>query len=271
MLKSILAKHDKLLWNIALIVAFGTLAISLQQPRLHQRIQGQTLEEDQRNLLREATNLNAIKQLPQRGFGFNNLIAGYTFLQFLQYFGDDVARVEHGTGFHLSPQYFDIIVARDPRFINGYLYLSTSVSMFAAKPRYAIKLYDLGLPYLSPKVLPYTYTVWRRKATDQLLFLGDAQAARESYLKAAEAVENADFSRDPSPLAEVPYIASWSRQSAQWLESNRDLRNAQIAGWSLVLQTAGDKKTQQLVEMELDKLGIVVVRQENRLELRPKK
>ncbi|MFN5855316.1 MAG: hypothetical protein ACK456_05360 [Pseudanabaenaceae cyanobacterium] len=271
MLKSLVTKHSKLLWNIALILVFGALAISLQQPRLNKRIQGQTAEDDRRHLLREAANLNALRQLPQRGFGFNNVIAGYTFLQFLQYFGDDVARVDHGTGFHLSPQYFDIIVARDPRFINGYLYLSTSVSMFAAKPRHAISLYDLGLPYLSPKILPYTYTVWRRRATDQLLFLGDAAAARESYLKAAEAVESADFSREPSPLAEVPYIATWSRQSAQWLENNRDLRNAQIAGWSLVLQTASDKKTQQLVEGELDKLGITVVRKENYIELRPKK
>ncbi len=270
MLKHLLSKHSNLLWNIALVLIFGVLAVSLQQPRLNQRIQGQTLEDDQRNLLKETANLNALRQLPRRGLGFNNVIAGYTFLQFLQYFGDDVARVDHGTGFHLSPQYFDIIVARDPRFINGYLYLSTSVSMFAAKPRYAISLYDLGLPYLSPKVLPYTYTVWRRRATDQLLFMGDAAGARESYLKAAEAVENADFSREPSPLAEVPYIASWSRQSAQWLENNRDLRSAQIAGWSLVLQTANDKKTQQLVAAELDKLGITVVRKENYLELRPK-
>jgi len=201
--------------------------------------------------------LKLVKQLPPRGFGFNNLIANFAFLQFLQYFGDDIARNNFQTGYSLSPLYFANIIDRDPRFLSSYIYMSASVSMFAGAPSKAIEIYSKGLKSLDPDRQPSAYIVWRYKATDQLLFLGDAKGARESYLKAAEWADKASLSDEK--LVEAHKIsAELSRQSAQWLEGDRDLTKAQIGAWSLVLQNATDKKTVQIIAQELDKLNLKI-------------
>jgi hypothetical protein len=99
--------------------------------------------------------------------------------------------------------------------------------------------------------------VWRYKATDQLLFLGDAKGARFSYLQAAAWAERASLSG--KDLIEDPkFAAEISRQSAKWLEEERDLTKAQIGAWSVVLQNATDKKTVEIIAQELDKLGMKI-------------
>ena len=242
--------------NLGAIAAFAAIVLSLQLPKLNQRLSGQTLEDTRKAVREEEARLKVIRQLPSRGLGFNNMIANFTFLQFLQYFGDDTARNSFQTGYSLSPRYFENIIDRDPRFVNGYLYMSASVSMFAGVPSQAIAIYDHGLRSLDPTKQPTAYTVWRRKATDQLLFLGDAKGARESYLKAAEWVEQ---TKATDKLLEDPQvIAQKSRESAKWLEENRDLRKAQIGAWTIVLQSAVDKKTVETVAQELDKLGMKI-------------
>jgi hypothetical protein len=251
----------------AIALLLGT-TLALQVPKLNQRLEGQTLASDLQVLRQEEVRLNFLNQLPASGFGFNNLIADFAFLQFLQYFGDDVARVEHKTGFALSPKYFEVIVNRDPRFIYSYLYLSTSVSMFAAQPERAIAMYDKGLQTLNPEQVPYAYTVWRRKAIDRLLFLGDANGARQDYLTAATWVERATFGSDALP--EVKYVAQWSRESAAALKDNKNLRGAQIAAWQLVLSSAVDRKTARIALQKLDELGMRAIIKDGKLELVPK-
>jgi hypothetical protein len=185
------------------------------------------------------------------------LIANFAFLQFLQYFGDDISRNEFQTGYSLSPLYFANIIDRDPRFLSSYIYMSASVSMFAGVPSKAIDIYSKGLKSLDPDRQPNAYTIWRYKATDQLLFLGDAKGARESYLKASEWADKASLSDEE--LVETHKIsADLSRQSAQWLKEARDLTKAQIGAWSLVLQNATDKKTVQIIAQELDKLNLKI-------------
>jgi hypothetical protein len=71
-------------------------------------------------------------------FGYNNIIANWVYLNFVQYFGDDEVRAK--TGYSLSPEYFEVILGRDPRFIPAYLSLSTSTSMYAGMPERSIKL-----------------------------------------------------------------------------------------------------------------------------------
>jgi len=216
-----------------------------------------TQEETRKAVRDEEARLKLVKQLPPRGFGFNNLIANFAFLQFLQYFGDDIARNNFQTGYSLSPLYFANIIDRDPRFLSSYIYMSASVSMFAGAPSKAIEIYSKGLKSLDPDRQPSAYIVWRYKATDQLLFLGDAKGARESYLKAAEWADKASLSDEK--LVEAHKIsAELSRQSAQWLEGDRDLTKAQIGAWSLVLQNATDKKTVQIIAQELDKLNLKI-------------
>jgi hypothetical protein len=134
--------------------------------------------------------------------------------------------------------------------------MSASVSMFAGVPREANDIYAKGLQSLEPEKQPTAYSIWRYKATDQLLFIGDAKGARESYLKAADW---ADRSKPIGKAVEDPkLVAEISRQSAKWLEEDRDLTKAQIGAWSTVLQNAVDKKTVQIVAQELDKLGMTI-------------
>jgi hypothetical protein len=135
--------------------------------------------------------------------------------------------------------------------------MSASVSIFAGVPSQAIEIYSKGLKSLNPDQQPSAYTVWRYEATDQLLFLGDAKGARFSYLQAAAWAERAsltgkDLIEDPKFAAEI------SRQSAKWLEEERDLTKAQIGAWSVVLQNATDKKTVEIIAQELDKLGMKI-------------
>ncbi|PZU99901.1 MAG: hypothetical protein DCE90_01015 [Pseudanabaena sp.] len=255
--------------NLSAIVTFAAIALSLQYPRLNQRLGGQTSEDIRKSVIEEEARLTLIRQLPSRGFGFNNLIANFAFLQFLQYFGDDVARINFQTGYGLSPLYFRNIIERDPRFISSYVYMSASVSMFAGAPSEANNIYAQGLRSLDPNVQPSAYNIWRYKATDQLLFLGDAKGARKSHLKAAEwadiaAKSGQDLVDDPKLVAEL------SRQSATWLEEERDLTNAQIGAWSVVLRNATDKKTVQIIAQEVDKLGMKLEAQNGILVIVPK-
>lgn len=60
------------------------------------------------------------------------------------------------------------------------------------------------------------------------------------------------------------------RESAKWLEGDRDLSQAQISAWSLVLQGAVDKKTVQIVAQELDKLGMKIEIKDDRPVVVPK-
>jgi hypothetical protein len=243
--------------NLGAIAVLGAITLSLQFPKLNQRLSGQTIEETRKAVRDEEARLKLVKQLPPRGFGFNNLIANFAFLQFLQYFGDDISRNEFQTGYSLSPLYFANIIDRDPRFLSSYIYMSASVSMFAGVPSKAIDIYSKGLKSLDPDRQPNAYTIWRYKATDQLLFLGDAKGARESYLKASEWADKASLSDEE--LVETHKIsADLSRQSAQWLKEARDLTKAQIGAWSLVLQNATDKKTVQIIAQELDKLNLKI-------------
>jgi hypothetical protein len=243
--------------NLGAIALLGVITLSLQFPKLNQRLSGQTLEETHKAVRDEEARLKLVQQLPPRGFGYNNLIANFAFLQFLQYFGDDIARNNFQTGYSLSPLYFDNIIDRDPRFTSSYIYMSSSVSMFAGVPSKAIAIYSQGLKSLNPDQQPSAYVVWRYKATDQLLFLGDAKGARESYLKAAEWADKASLSG--KKLVEDPkFSAESSRQSAQWLEQEQDLTKAQIGAWSLVLQNATDKKTVEIIAQELNKLGMKI-------------
>jgi hypothetical protein len=242
--------------NLAAIVLFAAIALALQFPKLNQKVSGQSAVSDRLLVKQEETRLNATSNLPKRGFGYNNLIANWTFLSFLQYFGDDVARVRHQTGYSLSPKYFQIIINRDPRFLSSYIYLSTSVSIFAAQPQLTVDLINNGVKYLSPELNPLSYTAWRRKGTDEMLFLGQPLAASKSFSTAAEWADRAKFVGNELP--ETKLVAESSRQTAAFLRSNPNSRAARINGWAFILSSAIDRKTTEIAVIELDRLGITV-------------
>ncbi|MBD1927047.1 hypothetical protein H6F74_12435 [Trichocoleus sp. FACHB-90] len=229
-----------------------SLAIGLLQvPQLKQistKAKTASLEELNKELQAEKLRLNLLHKTPS--FGFNNLFANWAFLGFLTYLGDDSAREQ--TGYSLSPEYFEIIVDRDPRFFKMYLFLSNTISMYAGMPEESVALMEKGLKSLSPKAPPRSYYVWRYKGTDELLFLGDAQAARKSFEKAAEwASVYAD--------TDSQNVAAISRQTAQFLARNPNSKYAQVGAWSMVLQNAVDDRTRKIAISRIEGLGGKVV------------
>ena len=188
--------------------------------------------------------LELLKTLP--AFGFNNLVASWIYLRFIQYFGNGEAREQ--TGYSLSPEYFEAIVNRDPRFVGAHLRLSPATSIFAGKPRKDIALIEQSLQSVSPKIAPEAYYLWIYKGVDEMLFLGDTEAAKHSYEMAANWAEASD---DP----DVQARAANARQTAQFLAKNPDSKVAQIGAWTMVLSSATDAKTQQRAIDEIKALG----------------
>ena len=242
---------------LACIAAVGML----QLPQLNQLTSGSdnvSLEDLQKEIASEKLRLNLLKRLP--AFGFDNLLADWVYLGFIQYFGDDKARDR--TGYEISPEYFDIIIDRDPRFLEAYVGLSTSLSIYVGMPEKSVALMEKGLSSMSPKTPPKSYYVWRYKAIDELLFLGDSQASRQSFEKAAEW---ASVYSDP----ESKKVVDISRRTAQFLARNPDSKNAQVNAWSMVLTNAPDDRTRKLAISRIEGLGgKVMITPEGKLNIK---
>lgn len=118
-----------------LIVFFSIFEVGrLQYSYLQQIISKQqtaNVKNLEKQIQTEKLRLNLLQKMPS--FGYANLIADWIYLNFLQYFGDDEARAQ--TGYSLSPEYFEVILARDPRFLQAYLGLSISTSMLKYCPK----------------------------------------------------------------------------------------------------------------------------------------
>lgn len=233
--------------------SLGTLIIScaagitwLQQSRLRELRNPETLTPEIVMLQEKAeqTSIELWKKLP--AYGYKNLLADWAFLRFLQYFGDDTAR--ELTNYAMSPDYFDVIVENDPLFMESYYYLSGSTSIYAGKPGRTVALMNKGLTAMTPTSPEYSYYLWRLKALDEQLFLGDIKAAIQSYLKSAEW---ASYYNDEMSIG----VANNSRSTAAFLVRNPASKLAQFNGWSLVLTTARDNETRQRAIAEIEKIG----------------
>lgn len=192
----------------------------------------------------ESIRLQMLKQTPT--FGFDNVIADWTFLNFLQYYGDTPVREK--TGYSLSPEYFDIITLRDPRFVDMYLFLSGTVSYQLGKPELAIQLMDRGTTALSPQIHPKAFQVWRFKGLDQLLLLGDAPGSIKSHEMAAEWVKG-------TPDADLEPIF---RQIVDFLRKDPNSVPVRLQSWATIYSQAvqvKDKQTQLRAQQEVEKLG----------------
>ncbi|BAU67280.1 hypothetical protein STA3757_46910 [Stanieria sp. NIES-3757] len=194
------------------------------------------------------TDLNLQKKLPN--FGLKNLIADWNLLQYIQYFGDDKAR--EATGYSLVTDYFEIIVEKDPRFIQALLSLSTANSIFVGRPDQTIALMNQALNSLTPEKFPMGYYVWTYKGVDEILFLGDLKAAENSYQKAAEW---ADLQTEPT----WKDMAIQANNTAQFLATNPDSTKVQVYAWLNILSTARDEKTKQHALQQVKALGADII------------
>ncbi|RUR77884.1 hypothetical protein PCC6912_37650 [Chlorogloeopsis fritschii PCC 6912] len=227
----------------------------LQYPRLQHFIaikQNASLETLEKEINIEKTRLNILKKTPS--FGYDNLIANWVYLNFLQYFGDEEGRAK--TGYSLSPEYFEVILKRDPRFLQAYLGLSISTSMYSAMPERSIGLMEEGLKSLSPKVPHRAYYVWRYKGIDELLFLGNAQASEQSFTEAASwASKYTD--------EESKRIAYFSYKTADFLHKKPNSKYAQISTWVMVLNNQVDEKARKRVIREIEALGGEIIKNDD--------
>jgi tetratricopeptide (TPR) repeat protein len=228
---------------LSCIFVVGALQVS-QLNLLSNRIQNTSQDVLQRQVELEKLRLNLIQKTPS--FGFGNLLSDWVFLNFLQYFGDDEVRLQ--TGYALAPEYFQIIVDRDPRFLGAYIGLSTSISMYAAMPEKSVALMEQGLKSMSPQTPPKSYYAWRYKGIDELLFLGKPQAASQSFEKAAEWAST--YSDEESKS-----IAAFSRKTAEFLRRNPKSRFAQVNAWVMVLTNTTDERARKIAISRIEAIG----------------
>lgn len=210
-----------------------------------------SLEEAMQQTQATALRLELLQQMPR--VGFYNMWANWVLLDFIQYFGDFAAR--ELTGYSLSPTFFEAIIDSDPRFFGAYLYLTNTVSIYAGQPQESIRLMEKGLASMSPQSPPRSYFVWRYKGIDEMLFLGDNQAAQESFRIAADWAEQ-------SPDEDAELTARLSQQTADFLATDPNSKPALISGWMSVLGRAIDDNVRQRAIDEIEGLGGEVLRAE---------
>lgn len=227
-----------LLFNaLVALIALGGVA-SLQwvgMKRVSERSQNPQIAEEQ-----ESRRLQTLKRLP--ALGFDNLIADWTFIQFLQYFGDDA---RDATGYSLGADYFELITRRDPRFADIYPFLSSTVSFYLASPKLAVQYMDRGTSALTPQVHPRAFLVWRFKALDQLLLVGDVKGAIHSLEMAAKWAKG-------TPDEEY---AKFYQQTADFLKTDPNSTFIRFMAWNDVYHQAADKKVKARAKQEILKLG----------------
>lgn len=237
--KNLSFKKWQLLANVAIVAAALAGVIALQWTQLN-RTQQKAANPKQAEQ-EEALRLQMLKRLPT--FGFDNLIADWAFINFLQYFGDDEARAQ--TGYSLSADYFDLITLRDPRFAEVYPYLSSSVSFYLGKPKLAVQYMNRGTNVLSPQINSTAFLVWRFKGLDQLLLIGDIPGAIHSHEKAAEWAEGTSYSS----------VAPLYRNTAEFLRQDPESIDVRFRSWAEVYSQAVDKRVQERAKQEIYKLG----------------
>lgn len=244
---------------LALVCSGGIAALQLTKVT---EVQSETSETKSKAIYlleaeQEKANLAFIKNLPD--FGFDNLIGNWAFLRFLQYFGDNDARKQ--IGYALTPKYFEIFVDRNPKFTLPYRYMAPSASLFSGQPGQSVSLIEKGLKSLSPKTSPDAYTLWVSKASDELLFLGDNQAARNSYLNAAQWAQD---STEP----EAQRISTVVTKTAEFLKNNPDSKSARISAWLMIFNNVPDEESRQRAIAEIRALGgQITVTNQNKIKI----
>ncbi|MGD1861116.1 MAG: hypothetical protein ACFB0E_14225 [Leptolyngbyaceae cyanobacterium] len=213
------------------------------------------LEEEQ-----EALQIQILSNLPS--LGFHNLLSDWAFLQYLQYFGN----LEHRqiTGYGLADDYFEAIIKYDPYYFEPYIFISSTMSLYAAQPQRGIELQRQGLASLTPKTPPNSYSIWRQIGIDELLFLGDHQAAIRSHEIAAEWA-----SQSPAPRAERAEQSF--KDTAEFLKANPQDPQVQANAWLQVVAAAQDDRTRRIAIEQIEAAGYELVPVDTgRFTVRPK-
>lgn len=216
----------------------------LQNQHYHRLVERKTkadyLKEEESSQLA----LNFQKKLP--AFGYNNLLADWNFLNFVQYFGDEEAR--NNIGYSLIPDYFKINVKLNPRFLDANFIFSTANSLYAGQPTQTVALMNEILKSLFPEFSHKAALIWNYKGVDELLFLADIPAAKHSYEMASKWASKRD-----DKISQA--IAKNNREMAQFLANNPKSKRPQISAWISILSNALDDRGRQNALDQIKSLG----------------
>ncbi|WP_319423126.1 hypothetical protein [Pleurocapsa sp. FMAR1] len=188
--------------------------------------------------------------------GFDNMAADWSYLNFVQYFGDRHAR--ETIGYKLVPNYFETISQLDPRFTQAYLRLSIANSMYAGYPEQTITLMEQVLASVEPDS-EQAALLWTSKGLDELLFLGDKEAAIKSYKIAAKWAALEPSIPDSLTIKDL----ETSLKSTDEI----DLKEAQIRAWSSVLVYIKDNQRSQEIVAKINRLQAEVLTLEQKAKL----
>ncbi|MEM6518375.1 MAG: hypothetical protein AAF722_03475 [Cyanobacteria bacterium P01_C01_bin.70] len=262
-INSIVADRSKLLGTIALIALFMGGVAALQRQRWQTLFAAQDEELTQQAEL-ETQKLAAQVQILQNipALGFRNLIADWAFLQYVQYFGNREQR--QITGYGLVEDYFEVIIDRDPYAYDPYIFLSTSLTLYTAQPQRAVELQEQGLQSLSPQLPPNSFYIWRQKGVDEILFLGDYEAAIRSHEIATDwATQSA------APGAEQ--AAQSFSSTAEFIKNDPENPQVQANAWLQVVASAQDEQTRSIAIEQIEAAGYELVQLgDARFTVRPK-
>lgn len=238
---------------ILIFITFGGI-FSLQQKYSNQYIKNldgkvdYTLEQE-----KLSKSLHLQKKLPT--LGFDNVMASWFYLQFIQYLGDTKAREK--TGFSSITDYFELVSKYDPRFLWGNLILSTANSLYAGRPDKSVEFLNKVIPYNSPEINPDSFSLWNYKGTDEILFLGDIPAAINSYTMSVKWAEARG-----DELGKT--TAKRNRETVEFLQNKSDSKKAQVAAWGTILFSALDNNTRKMAIDRIESLGGKVTQEDNK-------
>lgn len=239
-------RFKELLFSTVFIIVSISGIVYIQSLSIPDKTDSTTSQDYGLQVENEKLKLTSFGKTPS--LGFNNLMADWLYLQFIQYFGDNEAREK--SGYSLVADYFEQIVEKDPLFTNAISRLDVAMSLFAGEPQESVSFLTHALkkqPIKFESSIP-PYYLWRAKGNNELLFLGDAEAAKKSYrssIKSAQAYDDDDSKR----------IAEISEKSIEFLKTNPDSKFARIGAWINVLSNNPDQKTVRRVTEEIAALG----------------
>ena len=191
-------------------------------------------------------------------FGFDNLLADWTFLNFLQYFGNGQAR--RSVGYTVAPEFFAVIVQRDPYFRLSYRFLSSAVTLFAAQPAETVSLLEQGLSHMTPTFPEDAFWLWRYKGVDQFLFLDDTTSAIQSFETSAEWAAE-------SPIPDADRYVSSASRIANFLRQDPNSRQVEANSWIMVWANAINENVREYAQSQIEALGYNVIREGGSIRL----
>ena len=154
--------------------------------------------------------------------GFDQLIADFYWLSFIQYFGSSAERL--GDNSSLAFNYLDITTSLDPYFVQPYWFAPFTVGSEMNRPDLAKKLIDRGIQANQNNwYLPYI-------------------AGINQYLFAHNEIEAAKYYRMAAKFPDAP---KWLGRQAQILEAKIPSQIKEINTWDTIYRTSDDPLVKQ--------------------------